>query len=223
MNVERGRPSDLTPLDYDQIRKTVLEVFRTPGMNSRDWEDVLATSGFNDHGNSFFFRPRDSQKTESLAEIAERVRISNLMGYTPTHGYDSEHFLQQHPDWRTNPGHPYLVWKPHESCSVNLNFHDGIMEVHMTMGSRSLNTSVPVQEPIYVHYRDSYGKTLWLANMRYSWLDNPPATIYDFEFGFDYNRLNYVEVTELRCVNNGCGTPKDGLRYVCSAESQLIN
>lgn len=218
----RGRPSDLSPEDYTQIRRTTAEIFEShPGMSAEEWEELLGQGEFDDPP-SIVFRVKEETRELSLEGLKRWLRESELLGYAVTHGFDTEQLLIQNPTL-PNIGSEDIFWSSHESCGARIEIEGPNLSVHLKMGAKEIAFNHRMHsEKLTLRKGDRYGEMVWETLIVNSDTSNKkqgdPIYLLDLAFSGE-SRLDSVEVTQGVCLDNGCSSrrnPKNGLNYICS-------
>lgn len=116
--VRYGKPSDLIPRDYDEIRKTVVDLRDLPaGTSYQDLADLLARRNF-----IFPFRPFQRKGTSSIisgTEVIETLQDDYLANNWPHQLYRFSDFFAAHPDLKNGQITQPTTWSPLGSCQLD--------------------------------------------------------------------------------------------------------
>lgn len=239
-DILHGKPSDITPAEYDQIRSAVAHIFANYSQYTsyQDWEDLMAQYGFKD------FRSKDSKKLADIGDVYRWLLGSKIAGAWPTHGYDWPHFLEQFPELKTEPppapaGKKYS-WTPHESCNLELTGDAKGWALNLRASGRQIAFPMPdymstgtgkMQLELRQYPPEGDNKTLYWKGQIETTSPNQRLGDHGYHLSLFFNseQLAGVEVFEMVCISaNEEGhcqqwrNPEEGgLVYYCSTKKQI--
>lgn len=139
----RGKPSDLTEIDYSQIRSATTKIMEKGSEFSlADWNDLLYIEGFSTP--VFEYVPRSSKTTMKLAQLADMIQKSKTARSWPTFGYDFTKFIEDHPELLTSGAKlPDTTWKSDVTCNFDVEIKGDVFTVTLKDGAETKTYSSP--------------------------------------------------------------------------------
>lgn len=228
-NEVRGKPSDLTPDDYAQVRASGVEMFekyKEWSQVSDKWDDLLYRYGY---GGFLQFVPVDANQMLEIGNVQKMIEDANTIGIQTPYGYDWMELLKLHPDFMKyglNPPAP-INWKSTYACvvSVGLKDHNFSAQIDSSKGKAISNfTLAGGIRFMAMKMNNLNGKPVTRIDLRPDLKKYRKGQIfYETNLEFSQQRLSSITLNESVCLADGCDeqATKDGSKFFCSAESSV--
>lgn len=206
-----GKPSDLLPIDYDQVRLAGSEIkLGFSGLSRELWGDLMFRHGFSFTAKSFY--PVGSVQAITIAEIESRFRSATLSGRSLKYFFDLTDLAIPDSQYLENLGNGSYKHKSSGDCLVdvdhvapnNLKF---IVTVHRNGISRTIEQTDTYIENQKRYFTNYFGQWLWQIDL----LDDSSGPNWQVDVGsrlFNFwamsnstiiERLNFMEMV---CVDS---------------------
>lgn len=228
-----GNVSDLTPLDYDNVRKAGAEIIQGYAkFTDADWEDLLASERFSFL--SYTFRRKTQSKEVDVSDIVSWINSSRIRAAWPRYAFSTKDFYTQNSSLsRDEPPYGQFLWRNSGSCSFKFTDNGRTWAFALSAGATEISTVKAVPQAVRLAFGESEfpGNEYWVA----AFLDmsNSSAGIgavdYSVRLNFREGTLAYVEASEMVCLSIGpdglCDrwqTPVDAKSITCSSEDKVL-
>jgi hypothetical protein len=222
---ERGRPSELTKLDYAQIRLTTTEMIKNGSeLLEEDWEDLFAKNGFSAGQRDFV--QKDSKKTLSFNEINKMLGSTKVLEAWPIYGFDFAKLLEAHPEFLSAEENFRYDWISDISCE---KIEIKVENDQIAFGLDGQLYSATLKSPIELVLRKE-----GFSNAFY-FMTNLPTLISAREtggkvlfvdLGFIGETLAFIGLQEGKCLNDECSshasTAHSGKKIFCFSQKRLF-
>ncbi|MBL7546016.1 MAG: hypothetical protein JNL11_19510 [Bdellovibrionaceae bacterium] len=225
----RGKPSDLTEIDYSQIRSATITIIEKGSkMSLADWNDLLYTEGFSTP--VYEYVPKSSKKTMPLSQLADMIQKSKTAKSWPKLGYDFTKFITDHPELLTAGAElPDTTWKSDTTCDFDVEIKGDVFSVTLKEGAETKTYSSPWTAPVEsVLLQDTVEKNyFYRINSPTLKLTGDTKTgdevLYvTLKFANDF--LMGAEFDKTICLNSDCsqsGNSVNGYKKLCSMKNAL--
>jgi len=134
-NVQTGKPSDLTVLDYAEIRQMTDQLL-TMDLSVLDgplkWRTLFNKGNFHFPG-MYYVNENDSQHSTFQKNLTALKRNLDL-GYQPVYGYSMDDLKQLVPGWkRPDQAPPGTIWKSSAPCKVEVSISPDEKSFHLNV------------------------------------------------------------------------------------------
>lgn len=137
----RGRPSDLTEIDYAQIRAATKKLSHD-GLKflSSDWNDLLGKQGFSTDDHEF--TPTASIKIINLFDLGKMIERSKLSQSWPSFGFNFNKFIGENTEL-LRPGSqiPSMIWKSDQNCNFSIDMTTDTFSISLIENGTKLTYS----------------------------------------------------------------------------------
>lgn len=218
-----GVPSDLVESDYNDIRKTVPDIFNNYANYSHEaWNELMFQRGFST--DNIDFPTSQTKKQINLVDLEKMLTTSKIISHWPTKGFNMRNLLVGLPT-------PPADLTSDEFCSLDFGFNGNVISYNLMLGGTKLQFATQYEDIVFSRFEKSYGKRLWVTSTPFrkntqEKLGDRRYEVYFYFSSADY--LQHVEVVEMACTEVDPGgscrrhtTPLDGLFHFCSVDTQL--
>lgn len=227
---ERGKPSDLTKIDYSQIRSVTKKIIDDgKKMSASDWNDLLFHEGFSSTQHEYV--PKSGKKTLVLEQLGKMIENSKLIKSWPTLGYDFGKLIKDHPEM-LSPGAQWpadFVWKSDSTCEFDIDVKGDVFSVTLKEGENKKTyssrwTSVfdatlrqDTLEKNYFYHIDS-------PTLRQGEVAMTGEDVMFVKLKFSNEMLMGAEFDKTVCLDSDCSqsaSSVNGYKMICSMKSSM--
>lgn len=225
----RGKPSDLTPDDYAQVRAAGVEMFekyREWSQVSEKWDDLLYRYGF---GGILQFVPVDAKQMLEIGDVQRMIDNANTVGIRTSYGYDWMELIKVYPDFLKHGLNPpkSITWKSTYACSIAVSLTDHEITARIETSKGNVTSSFMLASDIRVmatKMNNLNGRPVTRIDLGPDMNGYRRGQIfYAANLEFSQRRLSSVTLSERVCLVDGCAelTTKDGSKFFCSEEPTI--
>lgn len=225
----RGKPSDLTEIDYTQIRSATTKIMEKGAtLSLADWTDLLYAEGFST--SVYEYVPKSSKKTLPLSQLADMIQKSKTAKSWPTLGYDFTRFIKDHPELLTAGAQlPETTWKSDVTCDFDIEIKGDQFSVTLKEGDERKIYSSPWTSSVEsVLGQDSIEKNYFYRvsspTLKLTGDAKTGDEVLYVTLKFSNDFLMAAEFDKTICLNSDCSQSANsvnGYKLLCSMKDAL--
>lgn len=222
-NEPRGKPSDLTPNAYAQIRSAAALISeRGQKLTLKDLEEIIGSQGFINIS---------VKKTVSLEQIGRMLEASKLMKTWPTFGFDLGKYISENQDKISNPKrNGSFTLKSDVSCDADVVITSDTISIAFSENGKRISYASKWTSPIEMHLEKDRlaGFALYSADFSKLKSSNQVGkgdTVVDVTLKFLGDTLMGLDLAKTICLNDECteyGQGISGYRLLCYTRQTII-
>lgn len=225
----RGKPSDLTEIDYSQIRSATTKIMEKGAtMSLADWTDLLYTEGFST--SVYEYVPKSAKKSMPLSQLSDMIQKSKLAKSWPKLGYNFTKFIEDHPEVLAAGAQlPDTTWKTDTVCDFDIEIKGDIFSVTLKDGAERKTYSSPWTSQVEsVLLQDSMEKNYFYRvsspTLKLTGDAQAGDEVLYVTLKFSNDFMMGAEFDKTTCLNSGCSqsaSSVNGYKLLCSMKNTL--